>query len=354
MRRILVILIFSISIINVFGQISINGNSYTGGFPGGPLSDSGTSSFGRDSFFGIGGSESVFRMNGYWYIATSGYGLSDSQNYYILYRTVDQSCTIDPPSFAIWYDLTTNIFSTGLLWPGHPSNSPPAISSSTPTTSFSITGNVSSTNSSSTQVFPDFISLANRDENSINSFPDQPGLLLFNTCNSTVVYNNGNEWKSVWPHSRDYFMNLNQSIRFGNGTAGIKAVEEWPSSNPSIVFSANSREIFSIGLVNPYSITKSDFTFQSSVGSKLKQVNSDYTITDTDHLVQLYQPIVSTSSTFTLPAASNATGREYVLINNSTLNLMVTPSINGLSVGFISPKAAIKVISDGVEWFKLN
>jgi hypothetical protein len=294
-----------------------------------------------------GGEQYLFRNGNYWYFAFRGIGIPFNSNRYLVARTVLQHPTSLPPDCALWQRYIPNtIVPNGELWTGYP-NTAPTIPTGTFVT-YALTGDVFSGGSStSTTILPEYIDLSTKSSTTFGTYTNTPGRLLFDICDNSMKYNNGTNWKAVWPNLLNYTLNLNQSFDFVNNTTQIIGIK--PTSLPtqlSFITNSKTRIILEKDNVTNFS----NINLKSSIGVGYTSKTTSYTIADDDYVVIFTG---GTSQTFTLPNPSLSLGRTLILVNTSPNNLALSPAITGLGLTLNTGQNAT-ILSIDTSWIKIN
>jgi hypothetical protein len=105
------------------------------------------------------------------------------------------------------------------------------------------------------------------------------------------------------------------------------------------------------------SATENTFKINGSMAVKVNRINSNNStvnLSGADHML-VFAPGTS-GNTVTLPAAASYTGRSYVITNRSASSVGISAYINasGVSTTAIGAYETINVVSDGVDWIKVN
>ncbi len=328
-----------------FGQIVVFSQTHTVYTPS-ISADVGTNIYYYDMFSGPGGARTIFRRNNYWYMVYTGYGISDYLNIYYENRTVHQHPTINPPDCATWQRYVSAPSPLGYQWIGFPGSAPALPNGSIST--IPISGSSVGINPSSSPVIgSNFIDLANQNLTEIGVISNQPGRILYNTCQASVQFNNGTAWKSVWPNFNNYELNQNQALNLGDAFTQILGTNNYGTTQ--MIFKTSGTEKISIGK-NPVT-DKSIINLKGSIGTPVVTASTDYTLGDNNHI---FIHTGSVAHTITLSAAFNTGGRQYIIANPSTNTLSFLPTV---IIGLGSTLAAgqnITIVSDGSNWYKVN
>ena len=166
---------------------------------------------------------------------------------------------------------------------------------------------------------------------------------------------------SSWDFA-DYNGNVAANIGFANTGCGAYAGNMYLATNTStakMVFSTNNTErmrIDSTGFVG-IGTTSPNSTLQVSGSVSLAVTNktASYTLSSSDHCVIFTG--TSSGQTINFPPASGATGRIYIIVNQSNQTLNTSNYLSGSGGGNTSSIAAgvnVQIISDGTSWRKIN
>ncbi|MCP9769714.1 hypothetical protein EGI22_17560 [Lacihabitans sp. LS3-19] len=312
--------------------------------------DNGSNIFWVDTWAGPGGTKTIFRRDNYWYIVYTGLGITYYANTYYLYRTEVEHPTINPPACALWQQYVVPFGPYGYQWYSYPSL--PIASPNGPIVSLTLTGPSASTTalgSTTTVINPDYIDLANKNSVQIAIIPNSAGRILYNTCEESIQFNNGTNWKSVWPNYSDYNLNQNQVFNFGDASTQIFGTNN-NGGTTHLVFKTDGVERLVLGKNNsPYT---TNFTVKTAIATPVTNTTGDYTLGEDNHIV-IHSG--TSSNTFTLPNPNPLNGREYKIANPSTGTVTFSPySIIGLSGGILSAGQNLTIVSDGYNWYKIN
>ncbi|SOE22190.1 hypothetical protein SAMN06298216_2639 [Spirosomataceae bacterium TFI 002] len=338
-------------------NIVFQGNTYAGG-GGGAISDPSTNAFSYDSYSGLGGNETFLRIDQYWYRITTGIGITNSANHYVLARTVDPFCSENPPASAQWYVYPSNPLYSGVQWQNYPNGTPPSATNLYSAVTYNISGQVGVINYSTSTVMPYFIDLASQPTSTITGISPSTGRIYYNQCENTVDVGIGNSWSSLWPNTKNYFLQKKQAFEFGNsqtrivGEFGTGLYGTGFSNIVQLNFVTDNKKSLVLG--RDFYKHNSDLNFSGSVGSVPNFQFGNYTLTDTDHLVVLHNS--AAASTFTLPNNSfpiSEQGRHYIIINSSSNNLTLSPSVNGLVSSIVPPNESVMIVNVG-SWYRIN
>lgn len=339
-------------------NILFNGNTYTASSAGIPA-DPGTFSFSYDSYSGPGGFETFLRVGNYWYRISTGIGVSESSNYYVIARTADPFCSDNPPANVAWYKYQGSPIAIGVLWSNYPVNpTPPLPTTPLQIVNYSLSGQVGTVTYNSTQVMPDYIDLPNIPSSVAAGLSPNHGRIYYNQCEERIDLGIGNQWSSLWPNKDNYKIRRNQELEFGNidtriyGNFGVGTYGFGMSNIMQLNFVVQDKKAMVLG--KDYDKYGSDLNFASSVGSKPNFQFSNYSISDTDHFVILHQGATS-STTFSLPGANllnTLNGRQLIILNASSHSLNLSPPVNGLTGSVISAGKSVLLVYAGA-WYRV-
>ena len=173
--------------------------------------------------------------------------------------------------------------------------------------------------------------------------------------------NSSNTGYSSWDFA-DNTGTIQANIGFANSGAGGYAGNMYLATNTAtakISFSTNNTErmridstgFIGIGTTSPMSTL--DVNGSVSLPTNIK--TASYTLTASDYVVIFTGS--TASQTFTLPSAISASGRVYIIVNQSTVSLGTSNFLAGSGGGTTSGVLAgvnLQLISDGANWRKIN
>lgn len=350
-RSLFFILISTISLFSYYSvdaQIIFDGNTYTLNsliLNASSLRDLNTNYYSRTLNFATG--ETIIRKNGYWYTIFQAWNGGGS---FVLYRTVFQHFSDNPPCNALWYTLGSDYGWNLTL-------SPPSVPQNTSYQTMLITGNNCSNQNLTSLEFsliePTFIQLPRLASPTQISSQSDMGKMIFNNSSQSVAYNNGLTWNNIWPNLYDYEVKYNQKIIFGE-TSSIYRPNSGSSLNIKsdnvdlVNSSGNSILSFSGGPLN----NLPNMNIRKSYTSPFRTVSSSTTLTNNDHTI-VYTG--TGNQLFTLPSPAGFAGAEFIIVNHGSGSsiLTISPAIKDGYNSFVSTLSdgySFNIVSDGIFW----
>jgi hypothetical protein len=323
----------------------------------------------------------IYRSAGIWKIVTFMFG-----TFTTTYEYSTPSTSIDPPCTGLWKRFgnvgTTSVsyFPTGIL------------DFLTLSGSTCVPG---TTPIGCTSLLCDYIQLAQKSTAQLNAIPTpSQGMFSYDAYKNAPSWYDGGTWKTVYNGAGDFSIggnmtvtnnlniagitNTNQMNNIGllknNGnikidqasgvnklsflSAGVYEHEIYANSPTSMVHTIDGTtymEIGNNGLVLPFAgiTTNSLSTFNSGIKYPITNTTSSITLNSNNYMIVF----TGTTATCSFPVASISNkGQVYKIINHGSGSVSLVPSVltGGVSISSMLSNSIVEVISDGINWRKIN